>query len=181
MITKPRTPDLDQDAAVDATDDVIVVSAGPGSGKTHTLARRARRLLLADADSGALMLAFTNKAAEEMQARAGIDSDRIYGSTFHGFGTELLSRHADVLDMDTDFVVIDDDQRDFLAMTLYDRDRFPDPLGLRQAVGVPSPPRPLDLWRARGVRGAVRGRQARRALDGLRRPRRLRSADPPAP
>jgi DNA helicase-2/ATP-dependent DNA helicase PcrA len=134
MITEPRTPDLDQDAAVDATEPVIVVSAGPGSGKTDTLARRARRLLLADADSGALMLTFTNKAADEMQARARIDPERIFGRTFHGFGTELLSRHADVLDMDTDFVVIDDDQRDFLAMTLYDRDRFPDPLRLAKRL-----------------------------------------------
>lgn len=58
-----------------AIDRHVVVSAGAGSGKTHTLAWRYVRLLLAHASAGGedieavVVLTFTEKAAEEMAER----------------------------------------------------------------------------------------------------------------
>jgi superfamily I DNA/RNA helicase len=125
-------PDPAQDAAVDATEDVIFVAAGPGSGKTHTLTRRARRLLDEEQSTRALLLTFTNKAADEMKARTEVDhdreddGDRIEGGTFHKFGTGLLKRHAGLLEgenIDPGFSIIDDDHREFIALTVTDADR----------------------------------------------------------
>lgn len=96
-------PELDDEqlAAVDSTERAIAVLAGPGSGKTRVLSFRARRLLLEDPDSRALLLTFTNKAAAEMKSRAlgvaAVTSDRIQASTFHTFGMRLLRAHGELV------------------------------------------------------------------------------------
>jgi DNA helicase-2/ATP-dependent DNA helicase PcrA len=86
--------DEEQRNAVRAPEFAIAVLAGPGSGKTRTLARRARHLLSGSGQSRALLLTFTNKAAAEMKARAlataAVASERIEAGTFHGFGVRFL-------------------------------------------------------------------------------------------
>jgi DNA helicase-2/ATP-dependent DNA helicase PcrA len=136
MTIEAHRPDAAQDAAVAATENRIFVSAGPGSGKTYTLTRRARRLLLSDPDSEALLLTFTNKAADEMRARTedhGVHRALIHGSTFHVFGSRLLAQHAGRLEkanIDPEFVIIDDDYRDYVALTVEDEDGEPYPAAL---------------------------------------------------
>lgn len=106
--------DPEQIDAIEAGEKAISVLAGPGSGKTRTLAHRARALLLADREARALLLTFTNKAAAEMKSRAlsvgDIASERLESNTFHGFGTRFLKSHGNLVGIDPDFDILDGDE-----------------------------------------------------------------------
>lgn len=84
---------LDQQRAVEAVGVVLVV-AGPGTGKTKTLTARIAHLLGSGVDAqDILALTFTKKAAEEMAARvtalvSAPPTPKI--TTFHGLCYELL-------------------------------------------------------------------------------------------
>ncbi|MGX9725788.1 MAG: UvrD-helicase domain-containing protein [Candidatus Electronema sp. VV] len=83
----------EQQAAVDSDAARIIVQAGPGTGKTHTLVRRAVRLL--EQDQGPLVIiTFTNKAAEEIRQRlaASVGEKAALVETFHGFCLHWLRR-----------------------------------------------------------------------------------------
>ena len=79
-------------AAVMSTAPVIAVQAGPGTGKTHTLVSRVRRLL----EEGLVrctVITFTNKAADELRQRLHLLTGHKAAcriATFHGFCLELL-------------------------------------------------------------------------------------------
>jgi uncharacterized protein (TIGR00375 family) len=83
----------EQQAAVDSDAARIIVQAGPGTGKTHTLVQRAVRLL-AQGQGPLLIITFTNKAAEEIRQRlAGRADDKAATvATFHGFCLHWLRR-----------------------------------------------------------------------------------------
>jgi DNA helicase II / ATP-dependent DNA helicase PcrA len=116
-----QSEDLDEEQrnAVEAPEFAIAVLAGPGSGKTRTLAHRARHLLRGAGASRALLLTFTNKAAAEMKTRALgtaiVSSDRIEASTFHGFGVRFLRSHGEQLGIASDFEIIDPEEEKVLA------------------------------------------------------------------
>jgi DNA helicase II / ATP-dependent DNA helicase PcrA len=107
--------DAEQQAAVDAPERAIAVLAGPGSGKTRTLSFRARRLLMSDARSNALLLTFTNKAAAEMKARAlhtaSVPTKRLQASTFHTFCSELLRAHGSLVGIPSNFEILDEEEQ----------------------------------------------------------------------
>lgn len=111
--------DTEQSMVVKASERAIAVLAGPGSGKTRALSYRARFLLEADSEGGALLLTFTNKAAAEMKARAlgagGLASDVIQASTFHGFGARMLRNHGYLVGIDREFDYLDEDAQKELA------------------------------------------------------------------
>ena len=111
--------DVEQRAAVEAIEPAIVVLAGPGSGKTRVLSYRARALLKRDPKAKALMLAFTNKAAAEMKARAlrtaAVPSQRINAGTFHSFGQRILRAHGALVGINPDFEILDNQDQDDLA------------------------------------------------------------------
>jgi DNA helicase-2/ATP-dependent DNA helicase PcrA len=111
--------DAEQLAAVEATEEAICVLAGPGSGKTRTLAHRARHLLLGDRAAAALLLTFTNKAAAEMKSRAlgvgDIAVERLEATTFHGFGATFLRSHGPLVGIERDFEIIDAPEREEIA------------------------------------------------------------------
>lgn len=115
----PEPLDDEQRAAVQAGEEAISVLAGPGSGKTRTLAHRARHLLLTDPGSDALLLTFTNKAAAEMKSRAldvgDIAAERIEATTFHGFGATFLRSHGALVGIEPDFDILDAPERDEFA------------------------------------------------------------------
>lgn len=79
-----------QRAAVEATEGPVLISAGPGTGKTKTLTARITHLI----QSGKaqpheiLALTFTKKAAQEMQERVGQKGPAI--CTFHALCSSLL-------------------------------------------------------------------------------------------
>jgi superfamily I DNA/RNA helicase len=103
--------DDEQKAAVRATERAIAVLAGPGSGKTRTLACRALHLLLDDLGCKVRLLTFTNKAAAEMKSRAlalaGVASSRIASSNFHTFGMRFLRNHAEEAGIPADFDIVE--------------------------------------------------------------------------
>jgi superfamily I DNA/RNA helicase len=60
----------DQQRIAAALDGIVIVDAGPGTGKTHTIVQRYLNILEKDVDpSDILMLTFTNNAAAEMEER----------------------------------------------------------------------------------------------------------------
>ncbi len=91
---------VEQRRAVTHGDGPLLVVAGPGTGKTQVVTRRIAWLIATRRarPSEILALTFTDKAAEEMQARV----DRLvpYGytdtviSTFHAFGDRVIREHA---------------------------------------------------------------------------------------
>ncbi len=109
-----------QYAAVTAPPGQTLVIAGAGSGKTRTLTYRVAWLL----DNGILpeqilLLTFTNKAAREMLERVNhlvqIETQRLWGGTFHSIGNKLLRWNSERLGYRKGFSILDrEDQKDLM-------------------------------------------------------------------
>ena len=90
-----------QKQAVDTVYGPLLVVAGPGSGKTQILSLRVANILQkTDTLPGNILcLTFTDAAAVNMRKRLasiiGKDAYRVAIHTFHGFGTEIISRHPE--------------------------------------------------------------------------------------
>jgi superfamily I DNA/RNA helicase len=85
----------EQQAAVNSSAECILVTAGPGTGKTFTLVQRVVRLL-GEQQKKITVITFTNKAADEIRHRlAGVDgsSRRVRVDTFHGYCLHWLFHH----------------------------------------------------------------------------------------
>ena len=114
------------EAASHGTGPLLIV-AGAGTGKTTAITRRVAYLVAAKQarPSEILALTFTDKAAEEMQAR--VDLLVPYGfadmwiSTFHAFGDRILREEALLLGLSTQFRVLSrPEQVVFLREHLFD-------------------------------------------------------------
>ncbi len=99
------------EAAV-SIDGPLLILAGAGSGKTHTLVSRVMYML----ENGIkpeqiLLLTFTNKAAKEMQnriiKRVGAAGDDITACTFHSFCATVIRHNASSLGISPGYAVID--------------------------------------------------------------------------
>ena len=89
----------EQQAAVLAKENRVLVLAGAGSGKTRTLVQRVAHLMEHGASGYEIVcLAFTRAAAGEMrarlEARIGREARKVTVSTFHGLGLGLLKRYG---------------------------------------------------------------------------------------
>lgn len=99
----------------------LLVSAGPGTGKTRVLTHRVAWLLDQGASpSSILMLTFSCSAAQEMLTRAvklaGRTKARLCGGTFHSVGQALLRRHGHHIGLPPNFSVLDRaDSEDIIA------------------------------------------------------------------
>ena len=113
----PKDPILDplnpeQKSAVLHEGRHLLIIAGPGTGKTMTLAHRIAHLIdvgLASPEK-ILALTFTRKAAREMSERIsalvqGSEPDEVRVATFHGFCLELLRREGDKTGLPPDFTL----------------------------------------------------------------------------
>ncbi len=108
----------------------LLIVAGAGSGKTHTLAHRVAHLILQGADPGrVLLLTFTRRAAAEMSRRAEEivtqatrgarhGGSRIaWSGTFHAVANRLLRLFAHAVQLDPGFTVLDrSDSADLMAV-----------------------------------------------------------------
>lgn len=108
----------EQQAAVLCTDAPLIISAGPGTGKTRTLTVRIAHLIrdLGVAPESVLAITFTNKAAQEMRARLATllgenEAERVTVKTFHAFGAQLLYTHAAAAGLNPHFVILSDEER----------------------------------------------------------------------
>nr|WP_321464523.1 UvrD-helicase domain-containing protein [uncultured Desulfobulbus sp.] len=92
----PKSLNLAQDQAVLSTAQLIVVQAGPGTGKTHTLVSRVQRVAR-ESDIPSTVITFTNKAAGEVRDRLAKDeksASKVFVATFHGYCLHYLRRFS---------------------------------------------------------------------------------------
>ena len=134
-----------QREAVEALDGPVLVLAGAGTGKTRVLTTRIAHILsLGKArPSEILAVTFTNKAAREMKSRVGrLLGETVEGmpwlGTFHSICVKLLRRHAELVDLKSNFTILDtDDQLRLLKQ-------------LVQAAGIDD-----KRWQARQLAGVI--------------------------
>jgi len=103
-----------QREAVLHTDGPLLVLAGPGSGKTRVITRRAAYIASTVArPSEVLAITFTNKAAREMRERIDrLEVGRgMWVYTFHALCARLLRQYADVIGVPRNFTIFDRDDR----------------------------------------------------------------------
>ncbi len=111
-------PNQEQQAAVMAKGQRVLVKAGPGTGKTFTLTARLQHLLEhGAAPERVVAITFTNRTADELKERltrqCGSVSNGIFIGTFHSFCLENLRRY------NPDLAVIGPDSRNLLLKRLF--------------------------------------------------------------
>jgi superfamily I DNA/RNA helicase/DNA polymerase III epsilon subunit-like protein len=85
----------------------LLVLARPGSGKTHTLASRARRLLHDGVEPSQLLaMTFSNRAANELKDR--LPGGDIWAGTFHAICADILERHGAAIGVRWPFRIVDE-------------------------------------------------------------------------
>jgi DNA helicase-2/ATP-dependent DNA helicase PcrA len=143
----------EQREAVEALDGPVLVLAGAGTGKTRVLTSRIAHILsLGRARPGEILsVTFTNKAAREMKLRLGqMLGQAVEGmpwlGTFHSIGGRILRTHAELVQLKSNFTVLDvDDQIRLLKQLLQaeniDDKRWP----ARMLAGL------IDSWKNRGL------------------------------
>jgi|GEM_PF-2866474 len=100
------TLSVEQGAAVESTCDNLLMIAGPGSGKTHTLVARTQRLIEQGASPSTMaVITFTNEAANELVKRAGVQF--AYCGTLHGYLLRLLQQFGDRIGLRETISVVD--------------------------------------------------------------------------
>ncbi len=101
-----------QSEIVESTDKVILVIAGPGSGKTRVLTYRVAHLISKGVPEDEIMLlTFTNKAAKNMIQRIEKKLNRetkILGGTFHHVANIFLRKYAHTLGYKSNYTIIDE-------------------------------------------------------------------------
>ena len=118
-----------QQQAVKTTEGPLLVLAGAGSGKTTVIVNRIAYIInsyLANPNQ-ILAVTFTNKAAGEMKQRVanqiGQLADFLWCSTFHSICGRILRSHAALINLRTDFTIINtDDQNRLIKSILKDLD-----------------------------------------------------------
>ncbi len=121
----PEALDADQRRAVDCAAGVLLIEAGPGSGKTRVLVQRLLRRIAAGAvePEHCLAITFTRRAAEALRDRLarGLDgrAERVTVSTLHGLALDILRRQPQAAGLAADFGVADErEQRALLGEAL---------------------------------------------------------------
>jgi superfamily I DNA/RNA helicase len=114
-VSPPVPLDDSQRRAATVAKGPLLVSAGPGTGKTNTLVGRCIYLTKSRGVSpkSILALTFSRKAAAEMSERLAAAGVRDDGSgpwvgTFHSFGLEILRKYGDRIGLSAEFALIDD-------------------------------------------------------------------------
>ncbi len=142
-----------QREAVLTTDGPVLVLAGAGTGKTAALTARLAHLVATRRawPSEILAVTFTNKAAREMKERVerqlgGAVEGMPWLGTFHSIAAKMLRRHAELVGLESNFVILDtDDQLRLLKQLIVaagiDEKQFPP----RQLAGL------IDRWKNRGL------------------------------
>ncbi|HZR71618.1 ATP-dependent helicase [Bradyrhizobium sp.] len=143
----------EQREAVETLDGPVLVLAGAGTGKTRVLTCRIAHILSQGrARPGEILsVTFTNKAAREMKHRLGeMLGQAVEGmpwlGTFHSIGGRILRIHAEMVQLKSNFTVLDtDDQVRLLKQLLQaegiDDKRWP----ARMLAGQ------IDGWKNRGL------------------------------
>jgi len=110
----------EQRQVAQAPDGPVLVLAAAGTGKTRALTYRVSYLVEKGVDPARiLLLTFTNRAAQEMLARArqlvGGAVGEMWGGTFHHMANKILRRHATRLNYTNDYTILDSEDAKHLA------------------------------------------------------------------
>src|ERR1700681_2882214 len=131
----PYLADLnpEQREAVETLDGPVLVLAGAGTRKTLVLTCRIAHSLstLRALPAELLSVAFTNKAAREMKLRLGqMLGQAVEGmpwlGTFHSIGGRILRTHAELVQLKSNFTVLDVDDQIRLLKQLLQADNIDD-------------------------------------------------------
>ena len=157
MASRP-TPYLDglnpdQRAAVEAMTGPVLVLAGAGTGKTRALTTRIAHLLNTGTarPNEILAVTFTNKAAREMKHRiGGLVGEVIEGmpwlGTFHSLCVKILRRHAELVDLKSNFTILDTDDQIRLLKQILQAENIDDKRWPARALAGH-----IDRWKNRGL------------------------------
>src|SRR5580658_6787317 len=143
----------EQREAVETLDGPVLVLAGAGTGKTRVLTCRIAHILSQGrARPGEILsVTFTNKAAREMKLRLGhMLGQAVEGmpwlGTFHSIGGRILRTHAEMVQLKSNFSVLDtDDQVRLLKQLLQAEDIDDKRWPARMLAGL------IDGWKNRGL------------------------------
>jgi len=87
----------------------LLITAGPGTGKTHTITHRIARIIPSlKSNEKVLAITFTNKAARQMKDRLtvlGVRPSQLFTGTFHAFCLKLLRDYFEHTALPKDFRV----------------------------------------------------------------------------
>src|SRR5271169_1329814 len=143
----------EQREAVETLDGPVLVLAGAGTGKTRVLTTRIAHILsLGRARPNEILsVTFTNKAAREMKLRLGqMLGQAVEGmpwlGTFHSIGGRILRTHAELVQLKSNFTVLDVDDQIRLLKQLLQADNIDDKRWpARMLAGL------IDGWKNRGL------------------------------
>lgn len=129
--------------AVETLDGPVLVLAGAGTGKTKVLTTRIAHILIQGKALPAQILSvtFTNKAAHEMRNRVlsmiGPGGEGVWSGTFHSLCVRMLRRHAELIDRQQNFTILDtDDQLRLIKQILKAENMDDKALPPRHILGV---------------------------------------------
>lgn len=115
-----KTKDLDkfQQAAVDNSNNQLLITAGPGSGKTTVLTRRLAKIISENIHfpQNCLAITFTRKAAQEMKIRLQTilkeKAKNINIHTFHSLCFSILKEQYEAAGLNKDFQVMSEQEKE---------------------------------------------------------------------
>lgn len=118
--------------AVTSTSSTIAILAGPGSGKTHTLASRVVWLIehIGLRPCDIIVATFTVKAAREMKKRIGcaLGNDgrekQLVLGTFHSIARRYIARYGRHINLDSKFGIADDSDVRAIIQRICKREKF---------------------------------------------------------
>ncbi|GAA5094631.1 ATP-dependent helicase [Bartonella acomydis] len=143
----------EQRQAVMNTEGPLLVLAGAGTGKTRVLTTRISHILRSGLASPQQILAvtFTNKAAHEMKMRIGellgeIVEGMPWLGTFHATGAKILRRHAELVDLKSNFTILDSDDVTRLLKQLIQAEGLDDKRWPARNLAII-----IDAWKNQGL------------------------------
>ena len=119
-----------QHKAIETTEGPLLITAGPGTGKTFTLVKRVAYLILEKGVSpeNILVATFTEKAARELVTRISnelaasgisLDVSEMYVGTFHSICLRLIKEHVEYSSLRKSYRVADAFDQQYLVFRNY--------------------------------------------------------------
>jgi DNA helicase-2/ATP-dependent DNA helicase PcrA len=143
----------EQRDAVVTLDGPVLVLAGAGTGKTRVLTTRIAHILSQSRarPQEILSVTFTNKAAREMKLRLGqMLGQAVEGmpwlGTFHSIGGRILRFHAELVQLKSNFTVLDVDDQIRLLKQLLQAENIDDKRWPARMLAME-----IDGWKNRGL------------------------------
>ena len=144
----PEDVNTSQWKAVTHFGDHLLIVAGPGTGKTHTLTYRIAHFAQCfSATEDMLAITFTNRAAEELHERLRQrlqphEADAVTVGTFHSFCLHLLRQYATATELPDQFELATEEHIETILSDLWPELSAAERKKRRQTI---------SLWKARGV------------------------------